>query len=118
MGTVGIGLRFELAYGLGSGLNAGLAYGLSAGLNAGLSAGLAYGLSAGLNAGLSAGLSYGWLMGVSGGLLVCAVSGDWQPLQHYVLRLLLWRTQTFPWKPLGFWMTPPPVFCSDASAGI
>ena len=55
-------------------------------------------LSKGLNYGLNYGLSYGWLLIVSGGLLVCAIYGGLAVLRHAVLRLLLWRTHTFPWQ--------------------
>ncbi|SRR6266851_1671296 len=43
-------------------------------------------------------LSTGLLLVVSGGLLVWASYGGLAVLRHAVLRLLLWRTHTFPWR--------------------
>jgi len=76
-------------------LYGGPTYALGLALSNGLSNGLTYGLSVAQ----SFGLSYrGWLLVVGGGLLVCAISGGLAVLRHAVLRLLLWRTHTFPWR--------------------
>jgi hypothetical protein len=81
---------------------------LSVSLSTDLSQGLHFGLIAGpdgppswwlsdaLGAGWREGLNYIWLFAVSGGLLVGALGGGLTVLQHYILRLLLWRTHTFP----------------------
>jgi DNA polymerase III delta prime subunit len=75
-------------------------------LRGGLTYALGLALSNGLNFALSNGLNYalryGWLLAVSGGLLVCAVSGGLAVVRHAVLRLLLWRTHTFPWQAAPF----------------
>lgn len=47
-------------------------------------------------------LSVTWLLAVIGGLLVWAIIGGLAVLRHAVLRLLLWRSHTFPWQAAPF----------------
>jgi MFS family permease len=46
--------------------------------------------------GLNYWLLCGLLAGIGGGILACIVMGGRATLQHYVIRLLLWRSRTFP----------------------
>lgn len=69
-----VGLIFELLFGLFLALYSGLSYGLALGLSYGLSLGLFFGLLGGL---------------LNGGI-AC--------IQHGVLRLLLWRVRSTPWR--------------------
>lgn len=65
--------------------------------------GLSQGPSYELHQWLGWGLSYVKLSAISAGLLIGAVfSGGLAILQHYVLRLLLWRAQALPWKARPF----------------
>jgi hypothetical protein len=48
------------------------------------------------DAGVNYWLFCGLLAGICGGLLACIVMGGRAALQHYVIRLLLWRSGTFP----------------------
>lgn len=79
-----------------------LSVGLSHGLIVGLSHGLSNGLSHGLSYALSNGLSYGSFLAVSGGLLAWTMVGGLTVFQHYLIRLLLARTRTFPWRAQAF----------------
>lgn len=105
VGALTSGLIAMVTTGVPSLLLGGLSEGLSKGLSDGLRYGLNYLLSSGwpgelctsgvfVCASLSGG--WGWLAGVCGGLVVCAMSGGLAALRHLVLRLLLWRTHTFP----------------------
>ena len=67
-----------------------------------LSHGLPIGLFIDPGFGLSVGLQAGLLLAISSCLLVCAISGGLAVLRHAVLRLLLWRTHTFPWQAAPF----------------
>jgi hypothetical protein len=96
--------------GLSSGLSIGLIEGLDQGLSYGLNEGLRFGFGVGLNEGLDFGLSYGLILAVCGGLLVCASRGGLAVLRHYVIRLLLARSHTFPWHA--------PRFLEEATARI
>jgi hypothetical protein len=52
--------------------------------------------------GLNYWLFCGLLAGVFGGILACIVMGGRTTLQHYVIRLLLWRSHTFPLRVAQF----------------
>jgi hypothetical protein len=79
--TVIVGLIGVLSYGLSYGL-----FALSSVLSSGLSLGPSYGLSGVLVAGLST------------GLLVGLLKGGLASFRHVVLRFLLWRTGSVPWR--------------------
>jgi hypothetical protein len=65
---------------------------LSVGLSVGLTSGLSIGLSGGVTSMLSIGLIIGLVFGSLGGLV-----GGWAAvIQHYTLRLILWRSGVFP----------------------
>src|SRR5262249_24769447 len=103
---MGIGV---LSSGLSLGPSYGLLYALSSGLNVGLIEGLrdlGYWLSVGMRYWLSNGLSYGlryaWFLVLSGSLLIWATIGGLTILRHYVIRLLLARSHTFPWCAQAF----------------
>jgi len=101
MGVLGggvIGATGILSAVLTIGPNMALYLTLHGGLSYALGQALSNGLPYGLGVARSFGLSYGWLLIVSGGLLVCTISGGLAVLRHAVLRLLLWRTRTFPWR--------------------
>ena len=72
------------------------------GLSVGLSGGLSYGPSGGLSYALSVGLTYRLLAGLLAGLLVGLFKGGLAPFRHYVLRYLLWRTGSVPWRYVQF----------------
>ena len=82
--------------------------GLSRGLTEGWSIGLGYALSYTLSDMLSDLVSQGLVIGVSGALLICILIGGLAVWRHYVLRFLLWRSRTFPWRA--------PQFLDDATA--
>ena len=70
-----------------------------------LSAGLRFGLFGGLGGlwyGLSSVLRYGPFLALSGGLLIWAAVGGLTVLQHYIMRFLLARSHTFPWRAQAF----------------
>jgi len=71
---------------------------LPLGLLGGLVFGLIFGLISGLRAGLLAGLFFGLLIG----LLCALVGGLGAVVQHFILRVFLWQTRTFPWKTQKF----------------
>lgn len=91
-------------------LSLGLSLGLSLVPNYVLSLGLNEGMRKALSYGLSYGLSLGWLVAVCGGLLVCAIYGGLAVLRHYVIRLLLACSRTFPWNA--------PRFLDDATTRV
>jgi len=85
------------------GLSSELSYGLNYGLSWGISYELIQWMSLGLSMGLHQGLTYVWLPAVSGGLLAGAsLGGGLTVLRHYILRLLLWHSHTFPWMARPF----------------
>jgi NACHT domain len=92
-----------LRAGLSAGLNGEASFNLS---NNGQISGLIItpgkGLSVALLAAQDFVLQDGWLLAVSGGLLVWASFGGLAILRHAVLRLLLLRTHTFPWRAAPF----------------
>ncbi len=61
-----------------------------------------------LISGLRSVVSYGLFLSISGALLIFLLTGGVAVLRHYVIRLLLWRSQTFPGAA--------PQFLEDASA--
>jgi hypothetical protein len=76
---------------------------------------LKYGLSQGLDYALTKAQAAlwgkGWLIvccACGSGLLIGTVNGGLVVLRHTVLRILLWRTHTFPWRA--------PQFLNDATA--
>ncbi len=97
-----IGAMGALSTGLSVGLSAAVSVGQSNGLAVVNSVDLGHGLRAGLLAAQHFGQQYGWLLAVSGGLLVWASYGGLAILRHAVLRLLLRRTHTFPWRAAPF----------------
>jgi hypothetical protein len=121
--TFGYGWARGIFYGLGIGLSVGLAGAIFGGLSstvielrtwpnqgirlslknagltgllAGLLSGLLFGLVYGLLFGLSLGLSIGLVVGVSIGLLATLWYGNFEVIQHYILRFILWRTDKTP----------------------
>jgi uncharacterized membrane protein len=102
IGVIGI-FSAWLSEALNAGLNTGLLEAMGGnGLTQPLSQALSDGLSAGLSIKLSAGLSTGLLIGVGGGCFVFLLSGGLSVLRHYLIRLLLWRSQTFPRQAVSF----------------
>jgi hypothetical protein len=92
-------------------LNFGLSYGLFEGLSFVVGEGLSFvGIIVALPDGLSNGLRFIWILVVSGFLLMWAMSGGLTILRHYVIRWLLARSQTFPWRAQ--------TFLDDATARI
>ncbi len=61
-----------------------------------------------LISGLGAVLSYGLFLGLCGALLICILTGGLAAFRHYIIRFLLWRSRTFPWRA--------PQFLNDATA--
>jgi serine/threonine protein kinase len=53
-------------------------------------------------------LSFGPPVGINGALLICILTGGLAIWRHYVIRWLLWRSHTLPWKA--------PQFLDDATA--
>jgi hypothetical protein len=106
IGCIGI-LSEGLRMGLNGGLVIGLSYGLSYGLSEGLRVGLGVGLSVGLSKGLSEGLSVWLSVGLSAALLIYILTGGLAVWRHFVIRFLLQRSHTFPWRA--------PQFLNDAS---
>lgn len=80
------------------------------GLSVRLSQGQYYGLPVRPDQALIYALHVAWVIGLCGGLLVGVVNGGLAALRHYVIRLLLWRTHTFPWNV--------PRFLDDATTRI
>jgi DNA polymerase III delta prime subunit len=114
--VIGMMLCYVLVYGLHLGLQDWLNSGLSTGLSTGLSDvrdelgnGLSTWLSP-LGSGSNIGQGYGLLLGVCSAILVCAVTGGLSTLRHYIIRLLLWRSYTFPLNA--------PRFLDDATTRI
>lgn len=108
MGVIGggvIGIITILSHGLGNGLSVGLyflRYGL---MRYGLSGGPGYELSDlkhELSYGLSYGLSSRLALTVIGGFFIWMVGGRLAVWRHSVIRQVLWRSQTFPWKTEAF----------------
>ena len=66
------------------------------------STGIVYYTDTSLGDALSTHLSAALFLMISSGLLICIVSGGWVVIRHYVLRFLLWRSQTFPWDMRSF----------------
>jgi hypothetical protein len=62
-------------------------------------------LNIGVSSGLSAELGVGPLLG--GALLICMLTGGLAVWRHFIIRLLLWHSHTFPWKA--------PQFLDDAT---
>jgi NACHT domain len=99
--VIGMTLCYLLVYGLNNGLTDWLNSGLSTGLGTGLSD-VRVELGKGLGTWLSplgsnsSGQGSGWPLGVCSAILVCAITGGLSTLRHYIIRLSLWRTQTFP----------------------
>ncbi len=58
----------------------------------------------------SNGLGYGPPMVISAALLICMLTSGLAAWRHYLIRFLLWRSHTFPWKA--------PQFLDDATARI
>ena len=119
-----IGLSFALndllVNTLSGGLNYALSHGLSNGLNYALNNGLSYGLLVGLREALHSGLSFGLLFGLTA-LLVSLILEVQTRDVHLTerlrwtsenlirslltpkhLRILLWRSRTFPWRAAPF----------------
>ena len=99
--VMGMTLSYVLVYGLHNGLNDWLTSALSTGLGTGLSDvrdELGKGLSSWLSplGSNSNGQGYGLPLVVCSAILVCAITGGLSTLRHYIIRLLLWRTYTFP----------------------
>ncbi len=107
------GLIFGLAFGLFGGLdltqlerrltpNEGIRQSGKNGLIFGLTVGLIFGLCFGLFGGLLIGPFGGLIIGLFGaltmGLFVGLLSGGHAVLRHYILRLILARTNCLPWK--------------------
>jgi hypothetical protein len=103
IGSIGI-LKPWLTTRLTEALNSVLNYGPSSVLSPVLS----YGQKVELIHGLSSVLSYGLLLGISGALLIFLLTGGLAVLRHFSIRLLLWRSHTFPW--------PAPQFLDDSCA--
>jgi DNA polymerase III delta prime subunit len=95
MGIIGLGV-----IGVAGTLSIMLQQGLPSELNYVYSwlTGLKHVSSLGLKDVLSPGLRSGWFIGVCGGLLMYAIWGGLATLRHYSIRLLLWRSHTFPWN--------------------
>jgi serine/threonine protein kinase len=103
MGIIGgtiIGILGTLSYRLTLWLNDVLSYKLIPGLSYGLKLELVFGPSEMLN--------YGFGLGVYGALLIFLLTGGLAVLRHFSIRLLLWRSHTFPWQA--------PQFLDDATA--
>src|SRR6266487_4246102 len=83
-------------------LSVGLSYGLSHGLRVGLNYGLSVELSHGPSVGLSYGLNNVWIMLLIGTVVMWALSGGLTILRHYVIRWLLARHHTFPFRAQAF----------------
>jgi hypothetical protein len=86
---------------------------LKSGPSAGLSTGLGYlgsQLNQGMRNGLAFGLHFDLLMAVFSAILIWAMMGGLSTLRHYVIRLLLWRSHTFPLNA--------PRFLDDATARV
>lgn len=79
-----------------------LSYWLSYWLSNGLTNGWGYALSILLLFGLNEGLAIGLLLGICGGLLAFMIMGGLAVLRHFVIRLLLARSHTFPWQAIPF----------------
>lgn len=93
------GLSSELSYWLINGLIYELSNGLGLRLINGLSGELSGGLSYWLNHG---GLSYIWIWLLAGTAIIWALSGGFTILNHYVIRWLLARHRTLPWRSQAF----------------
>jgi len=65
-------------------------------------------MDSGSDAGFIYGLDYAPILGLSGGLLIFLLTGGLAVVRHYIIRLLLWHSQTFPWQA--------PRFLDDATA--
>jgi serine/threonine protein kinase len=63
---------------------------------------VSYGQQAELISGPSSVLSYGLQLGITGALLIYMLTGGLAILRHYTIRLLLWRSHTFPWQAAQF----------------
>jgi hypothetical protein len=83
-------------------LHFGLLYGLLLPSNTSGGSGFSSVLSASLFFAQGFGRSVGWLVAVCGGLLVWASRGGLAVLCHYVIRLRLARSHTFPWHATQF----------------
>ena len=68
------------------------------GLVFGSLAGLIFGLLAGLSSGLSFGLIFGLLFALLSGLPIGLSNGGTAYIQHYILRMFLWRAGCTPWN--------------------
>jgi len=98
-----IGATGVLSFALSAGLYSSASVRLSNnGLISALNVDLGRGLRSALFGAQHFGQHYGWLLAVSGGLLVWVSYGGLAILRHAVLRLLLRRTRTFPWKAAPF----------------
>jgi hypothetical protein len=96
------GIRRSALNGLVLGLISAVIVGLLGALSLGLYFGLSYGLNYGLRVGLGFGLSAGLLAGLIVGLLAGLLKGGLAYLRHYVLRFLLWRIGSVPWRYVPF----------------
>jgi DNA polymerase III delta prime subunit len=96
------GIHRSLSASVVMGIIGGITIGIIAILSNTLHDGLSFGLNDGLTLGLSIGLIQGPLIGVSGALFICMIMGGIAVWRHYVIRLLLSRAHTFPWKAAQF----------------
>jgi hypothetical protein len=102
IGILSLVLSGVLSLMLSGGTSLVLIFGLSAGPYYTPTAGLSEGLRIVLSDGIRDGLDIGWLLALSGGLVVWATVGGLTVLRHYVIRLLLARSHTFPWRTQAF----------------
>jgi hypothetical protein len=96
------GAFITLMVGLSFGLSTGLIGGLTTGLSEGWQVWLSYWRPQGMTDMVSAGPSSIWFVAGSGALFVCAASGGLATLRHYVIRLVLARSHSFPWQAVTF----------------